>query len=162
MFTTSTRGDEQALTRPETIQLVRPPKPAPSTLYDATRTPGATPFEAKPLSAPAIRLATQVPWPSRSSVPQSVRPAALSAFSPYSCFNAAQGTKVCVVPTFSFSSRCDACTPVSRTATVTVLSPRVVAHAAGTFMRASSHWRIPSGLVTPRNDEASCQGSGNE
>ena len=61
--------------------------------------------------------------------------------------------------TLSFSSRCDFWTPVSRTATLMVLSPRVVAHAAGTFIRASSHWRIPSGLVTPRNEEASCHGS---
>src|SRR5439155_18681765 len=122
-----------------------------------------TPFEAKPLSAPAIRLATQVPWPSLSSLPQSVRPAFLSALSPNSCLSASQGTKVSALPAMlSVSCRCDFWTPVSRTATLTVLSPSVVAQAAGTFMRASSHWRIPCGLVTPRNEDASCHGSAKE
>src|SRR2546423_6863125 len=59
-----------------------------------------------------------------------------------------------------WSSRCCASTPVSSTATTTLESPRVRVHAAGTFIRLSSHCRIPSGFVTPRNDERLCHGSG--
>ena len=54
---------------------------------------------------------------------------------------------------------CDPCTPLSITATLTP-APCVVDQAAGTFIRLSSHWRIPSGLVSPRNEEKSCHGSG--
>src|SRR5919197_6484468 len=60
------------------------------------------------------------------------------------------------------SSRCSASTPVSRTATTMLRSPLVEAHAPGTCIRLSSHWRMPSGFVTPRNDGSSCQGSGKE
>ena len=57
------------------------------------------------------------------------------------------------------SSRWFASTPVSSTATAIESSPVVRFHAAGTFMRPSSHWRMPSGLVTPRKEERSCHGS---
>ena len=36
---------------------------------------------------------------------------------------------------------------------------RAAARRTATFIRPSSHWRMPSGLVTPRNEPKSCQGS---
>src|SRR2546430_2121477 len=66
MFTTSTSGEEHALTRPETTQLVRAPKPEARNFEDATHMPGARPFVAITLQEQGMCI--WIPGPGASLV----------------------------------------------------------------------------------------------
>src|SRR3954467_2947302 len=96
-----------------------------------------------------MRLATQVPWPSKSPSLQSRRPERSMKPRPKSARRSAQGMKLppSFLSTTPCSSRWSASTPVSITATAIERSPVVRRQAGATFIRSSSHWK------------SACQGS---
>src|SRR4051794_3997262 len=96
-----------------------------------------------------MRLATHVPWPSKSPSLQSRRPARSMKPRPKSARRSAQGMKFppSFLSTTPCSSRWSTSTPVSITATAIEPSPVVRRQAGATFIRSSSHWK------------SACQGS---
>src|SRR4051794_23651025 len=97
------------------------------------------PLDANPLSAPAMRLASQVPWPLTSFCVQSSIWSALDTFFlPTTLASASHGMKSDWPTCADFVSRWPVSTPVSISATVTPEPLEEVG--AGTSILASSHW----------------------